>query len=378
MDRSTHALLSSSSAQSRLNVIQSSRNESETAVPAWISSVPPGQLTPTRNGGVNGNNLRTALPHGCSDDSGMHHQLAASGSFDTCFSKSPSQGSFGSNLTPSTFDSSPGLTRGTSPGCSTTAYSHDGDGALHRSLEALNFIPPIECARSVYRNEDVTDPETLLQSRVAVITPILTSCYTSQGGAALVAVEGLISMLNDTNFFAQDVADEGVDDIVESSTRLTLLDLSIQVVCDVATGAVRETYFRSCVDFVSDAVRYADGKLNDRTVGFVLRFYLFVFYFGASVPTTGGWPFNKEWHDSKAGIVNDLILLEHLEKGALTGGAPQAAAIALKEFVSIMLSHISTGMANPDDQLDNTDEGELSAQAENTMNFVQLAVCECS
>lgn len=79
------------------------------------------------------------------------------------------------------------------------------------------------------------------------------------------AVEGLISMLNDTDFFDQDVVDEdNVDGIVESSARLTLLDLTIQVVCDVATSSARETYFRSCVDFVSDAVRYAGGKLNDR------------------------------------------------------------------------------------------------------------------
>ena len=142
------------------------------------------------------------------------------------------------------------------------------------------------------------------------------------------AVEGLISLLNETDFFAQDVADDdgNANSIVESSVRLTILDLAIQAVCDVATTSARETYFHSCVDFVSDAVRYAGGKLNDRTIGFVLRFYLFVFYFGASVPTNG-WPFNKD---------DDFLLSDCMEQD-IEGGAHQAAAIALKEFVSIML-----------------------------------------
>jgi len=141
----------------------------------------------------------------------------------------------------------------------------------------------------------------------------------------------------------------------ESSFRLTLLDLSIQVVCDVATSSARETYFRSCVDFVSDAVRLAGGRLNDRTLGFVLRFYLFVFYFGASVPSSG-WPFEKSWNEDESPVFDDYLLSKSLEKypgGNLSlngvyfpGGAPQAAAIALKEFVSILLTRV--GGENPD------------------------------
>jgi hypothetical protein len=178
--------------------------------------------------------------------------------------------------------------------------------------------------------------------------------YTSQGGSALVAVEGLTSLLNESLFFEPDVVPDDEEDNfdVESSTRLTLLDLTIQVVCDVATSSARETYFRSCVDFVSDAVRYARGKLNDRTVGFVLRFYLFVFYFGASIPSSG-WPFDKEWNE-KTGMMGDLLLSDDIESFTkdkqsligvyLPGGAPQAAAIALKELVVIMLGRLGAGM----------------------------------
>lgn len=160
--------------------------------------------------------------------------------------------------------------------------------------------------------------------------------------------------MNDTLFFEPDVLPKDeectldIDDL-ESSSRLTLLDLAIQVVCDVATSSARETYFRSCVDFVSDALRYAGGKLNDRTIGFVLRFYLFVFYFGASIPSSG-WPFSKEWNESTDDILlsDDMINFAEDKRSFvgiyLPGGAPQAAAIALKELVSIVLGRLEDGM----------------------------------
>jgi len=380
MDRSTHTLMSSSSAQSRLNLIQSSRKESETAVPAWVSSA----STHIPSSQINGNqNLQRTVssvesPSQKDDCSGSSGRKLATESFDSFegFASSPSQNSLASSTTSNTPHQSPTLTKSTSPGHSSN-FSHSDD-TLQTSLDAMHFIPPIECARTVFQVEGATHSESVLQSRVAAITPILTSCYTSQGGSALMAVEGLISMLNETNFFAQDVADE--DGNIESSTRLTILDLVIQVVCDVATSSARETYFRSCVDFVSDAVRYAGGKLNDRTIGFVLRFYLFVFYFGASIPTNG-WPFNKEWHESKAGILDDFLLSDSLEQNE-EGGAPQAAAIALKEFISIMLSR--TGLENTQRQSFNSnDEDELSPQpyaskilsylVENAMNRVDVA-----
>ena len=303
MDRSTHILVSTSSAKSRLNLIRSSRDESETAVPAWVSSVSahsPSHVNVNQNLPKTDSSGREPVQKDdVSESSGVHLSTSRSG-----YSMSP--------------------------------RSHCNN--LHAALDAMHFIPVIECAKTVFRVEDAT--HSYLESRLTAITPILTSCYISHGASSLVAVEGLTSMLNETNFFAQDVSDEDCNDdgIVEARVRLTILDLAIQAVCDVATCSARETYFRACVDFVSDAVRFAGGKLNDRTIGFVLRFYLFVFYFGASIPTRS-WPFNK----SKAAILDDFLLFDDTEQ-SIKYGAPQAAAIALKEFVSIMLSRVGTGL----------------------------------
>ena len=101
-------------------------------------------------------------------------------------------------------------------------------------------------------------------------------------------------LLKKTDFFMDDVdlSDESDN---ESSTRLTLLDLAVQVVCDVATTGTLETSFPACVEFVETAVRYSQGQLNTRTIGYAVRFYLFVYYFGASVPTK-----KTEWPKSLA------------------------------------------------------------------------------
>lgn len=383
MDRSTHSLLSSSSAQSRMTLIQLSRKESG-AVPNWVSSASsqPSNSRP---------NSRVGTPQNNGGDS------TSASSFETphestTFSKSASHDSLSSFGTAATSRSSPtpASPKYTSPKYS-GLFSHSDD-TLQSCFDAMHFIPPIECAQSAVRMED----SSFLQSRVTVITPILTACYTSQGGSALIAVDGLTSLLNDTAFFEPDesVLEGTIHGIVDSSVRLTLLDLAIQVVCDVATSSARETYFRSCVDFVSDAVRYAGGKLNDRTTGFVLRFYLFVFYFGASIPSSG-WPFSSDWNESKTGMTDDFLLSDNLEsKGRdkqslvgvyLPGGAPHAAALALKEFVTIMLGRLGTGTCatNSTDHASNSqsvarevvsDIVESSMNRVDVVNYTQLAL----
>jgi hypothetical protein len=303
MDRSTHTLMSTSSARSRLNLIQSSRDESETAVPAWVS-------TSARDASPSNNIQSTPM----SVESPCQDSAYASDS------------SFASFTTSNSSHPSPSLTK----------CLFRNEFSSPSTLDALDFIPPIECSKSLFQPEDETRSESILQSRIAAITPILTSCYACQGGTSLLAVEGLISLLNETDFFAHDVSDE------DCNVRLTILDLTIQVVCDVATSSARETYFRSCVDFVSDAVRFAGGKLNDRTIGYVLRFYLFVFYFGASV-STNGWPFHKIRLENQVGIADDSLLSDDVDQ-TIDCGAPQAAAIAMKEFISIMLSRTGQGL----------------------------------
>ena len=157
----------------------------------------------------------------------------------------------------------------------------------------MEFIPTIDCPSlselslsPSARNAAIV----LLQARTSVLTPILTACYTQHGGSALIAVDGLTRSTQRDRLLYTGRCYYRSSHEAECSTRLTLLDLAIQVVCDVATSSSRETSFITCVDFVGDALRFAGGNLNARTIGYVLRFYLFVFYFGASIPTAGSWP----------------------------------------------------------------------------------------
>ena len=217
---------------------------------------------------------------------------------------------------------------------------------LQSCFNAMSFIPSIQCANP-NKVPDNMNTDLFLQSRIAVITPILTACYTFHGGSLILAVEGLSKLLKDTDFFLSDVG--SYDDPLVND-RLTLLDLAVQVVCDVGNGTAMETNFLPCVEFVSEAVYYAKGKLNARTIGYIIRFYLFVFYFGASVPTSSSWPKCKTSGFAKKEALdeaNDVLLLSEDElmisnggnyrSGYVPGGAPQAAALALKEFVSIFL-----------------------------------------
>lgn len=217
---------------------------------------------------------------------------------------------------------------------------------LQSCFNAMSFIPYIQCANPNKVPEDMNS-DLFLQSRIAVISPILTACYTFHGGSLILAVEGLSKLLKDTDFFLTDV---GAYDDPLVNDRLTLLDLAVQVVCDVGNGTAMETNFLPCVEFVSEAVYYAKGKLNSRTIGYIIRFYLFVFYFGASVPTSSSWPRCKTSGFAKKEALdeaNDVLLLSEDEllnsnggnyrSGYVPGGAPQAAALALKEFVSIFL-----------------------------------------
>ena len=129
-----------------------------------------------------------------------------------------------------------------------------------------------------------------LQARTTLLTPILIACYNRHGGGALSAVEGLQKLLATTDFSDDDV-DLSDESDHESCTRLTLLDLAIQVVCDVASSGALEATFSTCVEFVEEAVQFSHAQLNTRTIGYIVRLYFFIFYFGATSPTlTKDWP----------------------------------------------------------------------------------------
>lgn len=116
--------------------------------------------------------------------------------------------------------------------------------------------------------------------------------------------------------------------------------------------SARETYFGPCVKFVADAMTYAGGNLNTRTVGYVLRFYLFVFYFVASVPAASSWPNTLTSSRNNDGTLKlhpaDIPLLEDPRSVSsnnkrlryFPGGAPQAESLALKEVVSLIIGRM--------------------------------------
>lgn len=162
-------------------------------------------------------------------------------------------------------------------------------------LESMNFIPQLKLNCSPTDGINFDD-------RVLILTPILTACYTFHGGMQLLALDGLNELLNDTDFFKEDVvplsyiSSESDEHLMNNqkhsllSPEQTLLDLTIQVVCDVATLTSRETFFTSCVKFCACALRFAveyggtTSCLHARSLGFIFRLYLFVSSFGVSLP----------------------------------------------------------------------------------------------
>jgi len=329
LDRSTHSLLSPSSVQNRLALIQLSRRRSDSGVlDAGSVDADSTTNTATDHGDDSEHQRTPSMDHPTStDEHGREEQPQVPIYVLSHFLKT--------SLDHPTLESNNG--------------SNFYDFSLRHCLDAMTFIPTVQTA--------IEDGHQLqLQARCALLTPILTACYTRHGGAALLAVESLNKLLND-GFYQDDV--ELDQDDHESSRRLTLLDLSLQAVCDVATSSACETYFGHCADFLRTAVQFSQGQLNTRTIGYIVRFYFFVFYFGASVPNAQWpnphWTFTSSSHSKKQEGNEDganssfsaddesdfdyTLLLDDPsdERGYLPGGAPQSAALALKELISLSI-----------------------------------------
>ena len=364
MDRSTHPLISPSSVSNRLTLIEASRikrsssnleGNQMTDTPSVATHLsndndqmtqdsPSSELHQSENGSINSDGLYTKdlLVNGIMN---LVNNLSPSTKDDGGGNKSLGSGVMSDDT--STYGDFDDVYSNASGSAMSNVFVVKDDTNLQACFDTMDFIPLIEApVRGVLSQMDEQTMKTLLQARIAIITPILTACYSQHGCSSLVAVEGLSKLINDTDFFLQDVS--GNEDPL-SSGRLTLLDLSVQVVCDVASSTARETNFLPCIEFVSEAVHYAHGNLSARTIGFVIRFYLFIFYFGASVPTSSCWPANKTTGISrKAGLDEaiDSMLLSEEElddkhkrklKGYVPGGAPQAAALSFKELLTIFL-----------------------------------------
>jgi len=228
---------------------------------------------------------------------------------------------------------------------------------------ALDFIPAVT---STGHLGAIGFVDYTLENRISVLTPILTACYNYHGGSALLAVEGLTNLLVHSDFFLADVID-----ISGTSQRhkrkspmespllcpdLTLLDLTLQTVCDVATYTSREIYFSSCIQFCVEALRYAKRhggsitRLHSRTIGYVLRLHLFVFSFGTSIQSPKGRrvaasdtrkPDDTPTEDGIHGKSEDIPLLRDEPVTEFFGvEATELAASALRELASLVVEDV--------------------------------------
>lgn len=308
LDRTTHGLLSPSSITNRLKMIQesrrTSREEGEDIDPeqkmSYIRSEEPDFVKQTSSAGISPAMLTSSI------DSAMLE----------------------TRMIPLLGEDNPDLI-----GC----------------LSAFDFIPSPSIPYKA--KESRREAMDALSTRAALLVPLLTACYTRHGGSALLAVECLSTLLTETSFFDHDISDE---DVVHDNngSLLTLLDVSVQSVCDVATTGAEETCFSACIAWVEQAIRRSSGRLNPRSIGFVTRLYYFCFYFGASVPNASHWP-QSSWlveatlTEARKDDGDFPLLLDPREvtgQAYLPGGAPQAAALAFKELVSLsvlMLGRVS-------------------------------------
>jgi hypothetical protein len=433
MDRSTHPLISPSSVTNRLSLIQAARTKNSS-----------NSVNGEKNGKGNNRSDSSTLANGLVGDSAPETSLASPGSgislqYSTSFrseekesveggdteidsvasevGSQPQKESFVSNILhlvnqispkyatkddqeekpksllvgdmlsePQGADACKLETNGDRLSIASSARSNvfglRNEADLEACFEAMAFIPLIESPVNTLGKVGKTDMEDLLQSRIAVLTPILTACYTHHGGSSILAVEGLTRLLGETEFFLPDIAQY---EDPHSNERLTLLDLTIQVVCDMANSSARETNFLPCIEFVVEATHYSRGNLNARTIGYIMRLYLFVFYFGASVPTASSWPKSKtSGYSRKEGLdeANDTLLLSDEElnddgdgrrRGYVPGGAPQAAALAMKELISLYLARLRKMKFGGRRRMDDSN-GSLTSVDESTKEYVDSLI----
>ena len=377
MDRSTHDLLSPSSVANRLSLIELSRRKSMPQLAGEYDNYP------TSNTRSEACEADIEIGYSSQGSQASSERSNANMSFETSNSMAEyprnTNASF-SSQEPNSFDLGtptfaiqegadvPGIVLSSFPSSQKQTdgyYQKLYDPELQLNHDALNFIPVVKTAT----HPSQLEPQRHLRARTAILTPILTACYQRHGGASLKAVEGLTKLLVETDFFADDVDWSSS----EATMRLTLLDLAVQVVCDVATGGAQETSFGACVEFVESAMAFSKGHFNTRTVGYVLRFYLFVFYFGASIPSKNAFPncvLQRVGVTEQDSTVTQILFDPRAGSKSLylPGGAPQMAALSFRELITLSITRLQRVSLAAD--LSHLRTNEEGGQMESTHKFM--------
>ncbi|GKY94527.1 hypothetical protein MPSEU_000418400 [Mayamaea pseudoterrestris] len=344
MDRSTHSLQSPGSVASRLHLMEASRRKLLVSAPLSESNESGnGQITEVKHVAVMMSN---------DPSSGNQQEHDVESTISTCDMRGSNaksmHESFSSDLELDEMHQLASLVQRATNQLIATMTPVNGH--IHSTVDsmltqAMSYIPRIET--------NAADEHLRLQSRNIMLTPVLTACYTRHGGVALLAVEGLNKLLIDADFFRDDVTFD--HKFGQYSKRVTLLDLAIQTVCDVATSYAMETTFPACVEFVRAAVQLSGGMLNTRTIGYVVRCYFFVFYFGASLPSGMAWNCSSQpilEHDRNDALQEDYLLHDPRDYATgnvyLPGGATQAAALGFKELISHLVGLLGEAVLQSD------------------------------
>jgi hypothetical protein len=334
MDRSTHSLLSPSSINNRLSLIEASRRKTldsikDGTVPAGVKYSYSGSASIKSTPSNEAFNSSLVLTHtlgtpGSRSAMSESERLSSVGDYESVASSADLNRSLNQS-----YGTSHGVAEtehfNRNPPLNPSLYTNENKD-LERCLVAMDFIPSI----STGLNENDFMGMKSFRIRVAILTPVMTACYTRHGGSALIAVEGLSHLLRQ-GFFADDVNMPHT-----SPTQTTLLDIAVQVVSDVATMGAQETQLYACVEFVQQAVKLGCGYLSTRTVGYIIRFYLFVFYFGVSSPTGTNWGVLR---------ASDKYILEDPRisiTSILPGGAPQSAILSLKDMFVFLVARLGS------------------------------------
>ena len=165
------------------------------------------------------------------------------------------------------------------------------------------------------------------------LVAILTTLYTQHGQSAFLALEGLVKLLTDTDYFNSDLHVHSND---KNDYPITALDISIISVCEVCTQA-KVVQFSLVLDFLGEVIRVTKGRLHTRTLGYLARCLIYLIHFEGSVSVSG----NRDPIDSTNDDDDDADRLQEtthtISRG--TNNTLQRVLRIFQDWIRCVLSH---------------------------------------